>query len=828
MVLTMRIFITTILLLMLVACSDSDTDDANYTYTDTQQTVNQICQQRQYDATNSCYQTSCYGHCIGFGCLYCWSSCSINSSYDYLSCCATYGCTQSISGFVTDQSGTGINNVTMSLPGEVSQFTNASGFYSFTSSSGGTLTPSKPGFCFDPENRYFPQDYADHSNENFIASVNCFSVTGTIKGSDGTPVSGITVDLTGAATISTVTNANGFYSFNALANGSYTITPVQFSITPITQTATINNSSVANKDFTVAGAIISGNISVADGTPLPDINVELTGPATKTTKTDNNGNYIFPGLVNSGLYTITPSSSCNAYHLDKPSIDINLVDINVANQNFVTTIAAFDINGSITENGSPLSEVTLSRTGSVQATTTSNATGQYSFIGNQNVLYSTIKPSLPGYAFMPADLDIVSCNTGNITQDFIATNSWVKSIENFLWSSMDVTSDENYLLAGGPLENQSVTDLAVMKRDNSGNLLWLKKFAARLWRPTIEENASGEFFLAGTTTDFGAGNNDIWVLKFDAAGNVLWQKTYGETGSDRAYTMNVTPDGGAIVVGISNSFTTGSDVWVLKLDSNGNVSWQKTYDNGASEIQPYIQHTSDGGYILTGESLAPSADNYDIWLMKLDSAGNVSWYKTFGGSKFEWQTSVKETPDGNYLVASSSESFGLSWDAWILKLDTSGKVLWQNTYGGTDFERIFNITATSDNGSIVAGTSKSFNNGQYRLWIFKLDSAGNVNWSKTYGSGGTDMHPSIHEMSDGGYSILEDSMNFNSTIYRTDLNGDIDYCSMVSSSDPVVTKTQNNLVDATITVTTTNAKITDTNVTAQSGTVTTTQVCPSI
>ncbi len=135
--------------------------------------------------------------------------------------------------------------------------------------------------------------------------------------------------------------------------------------------------------------------------------------------------------------------------------------------------------------------------------------------------------------------------------------------------------------------------------------------------------------MAGYTESFGAGDSDAWVIKLDANGNVQWQKTYGGKGDDYAYSIQQTSDGGYIVAGKTLSFGTGdSDAWVIKLDAKGNVQWQKTYGGEYDDFVHSIQQTSDGGYIVAGYTLSFGAGN-DAWVIKLDAKGNVQWHKTY-------------------------------------------------------------------------------------------------------------------------------------------------------------------------------------------------------
>jgi len=166
-----------------------------------------------------------------------------------------------------------------------------------------------------------------------------------------------------------------------------------------------------------------------------------------------------------------------------------------------------------------------------------------------------------------------------------------------------------------------------------------------------------------------------------------WAKAYGGNSWDSAFSVHSvrqTSDGGFIVAGYTDSFGAGSsDFWVLKLDADGNVSWQKTYGGSSYDHAESIQQTADGGYIVAGRTNSFGAGNYDLLVLKLDASGNVLWQKTYGGEQMDGAFSVQQTSDGGYIIGGMTESFNVeSGDAWVLKLDGNGNVQWQKTYGG--------------------------------------------------------------------------------------------------------------------------------------------------
>jgi len=222
----------------------------------------------------------------------------------------------------------------------------------------------------------------------------------------------------------------------------------------------------------------------------------------------------------------------------------------------------------------------------------------------------------------------------------------------------------------------------------------------------------------------------VFLFCSGLAQGTQWAKTYGGSSSDYAYSIQQTSDGGYIVVGETWSFGAGSgDIWVLKLDANGTVVWQKTYGGSDYETAYSIQQTSDGGYIVAGETYSFGTGYFDIWVLKLDANGTVVWQKTYSKSSYETAYSIQQTSDGGYIVAGKTYSFlgGFYCEKfWVLKLDTNGNVVWQKIYGGKYDAVAKSIQQTNDGGYIVAGHTWSFGNGGYEFWVLKLDANGDI------------------------------------------------------------------------------------------------------
>ncbi|MCI0617233.1 hypothetical protein L0244_30015, partial [bacterium] len=180
-----------------------------------------------------------------------------------------------------------------------------------------------------------------------------------------------------------------------------------------------------------------------------------------------------------------------------------------------------------------------------------------------------------------------------------------------------------------------------------------------------------------------------------------WSRTFSGVNSEYGSSIQTTSDGGYIVAGGSSSFGAGSfDAWVLKLDSSGSIQWQKAYGGATvNKEAKSIEPTADGGYIIAGFSDWYNSGANDFWVFKVDSSGNKLWEKTYGGNGDDYVRSVKTTSDGGYILGGYTYSFGAGdVDAWILKLDSSGNVQWQKTYGASDGDVLWYFQTTPDGG----------------------------------------------------------------------------------------------------------------------------------
>ena len=294
-------------------------------------------------------------------------------------------------------------------------------------------------------------------------------------------------------------------------------------------------------------------------------------------------------------------------------------------------------------------------------------------------------------------------------------------------SSIIQTTDGGYAVAGYTLSfgaSYGSDDFLVIKLNSSGGLQWAKTFGGTSsdGALSIVQTADGGYAVAGWTMSFGAGNDDLLVIKISSAGDLQWARTFGGTGSEVAYSIVQTTDGGCAVAGFTTTYGAGDyDFLVIKLNSSGGLEWAKTFGGTSSDGAHSIIQTADGGYAVGGLTWGFGAGNADFLVLKLSGSGDLEWARTFGGANHENLWSIVQAKDGGYAVAGRTQSFGAgSGDFFVLKLSGSGSLEWARTLGGTNLDEAQSIVQTTDEGYAVAGYTYSFGAGSYDLLVLKL------------------------------------------------------------------------------------------------------------
>lgn len=264
---------------------------------------------------------------------------------------------------------------------------------------------------------------------------------------------------------------------------------------------------------------------------------------------------------------------------------------------------------------------------------------------------------------------------------------------------------------------------------------------------------------------------------------IQWQQTYGGSIDDEGFAVQQTTDGGYIIAGWTYSndgnswgnHSVNDDYLVVKLKADGDTSWSRSFGGSDWDDARDVKQTNDGGYIVVGYSKSTDGDvsgnhggSFDIWVIKLTLDGNIEWQKSLGGDDEEIGYSIQQTADNGYVIVGTTKSNngdvtgnngGL--DIWVVKLFSNGNIDWSHCFGGSTEDQGRAIIQTSDNGYMIAGYTNSNNNdfsglhnsagGYYDCCLLKLDASGNKSWTKLYGGEVNDRYYSIKETSDNNF-----------------------------------------------------------------------------
>ena len=364
-------------------------------------------------------------------------------------------------------------------------------------------------------------------------------------------------------------------------------------------------------------------------------------------------------------------------------------------------------------------------------------------------------------------------------------------------NSIQQTVDEGYIVAGYTDSfGAGNMDFWILKLSFTGAVEWQRTYGGSGDEEAlaIQQTSDEGYIVAGYTDSFGAGRIDIWVLKLTSSGDIEWQQTFGGRRDDWATAVCQTDDGGFIIAGSSDSWGAGeADLWIMKLDSEGDADWQRTYTPGVNTYLESIHPTEDGGYIVAGYINPSVIGGNDILILKLNSTGLIEWQYYYGGVSDDRANSIQQTSDGGYLAAGYTNSFGAGkWDFWVLKLTSLGNIDWQWTCGKSQDDWANSALQTSDGGYIVAGCTESFGGGNADFWVIKLSGSGSIEWQTAYGGGGDDAAFSIQQTSDNGYVVAGTTGSYGAAgldflVLKLYSDGEIDPdCELPTTSNAVI------------------------------------------
>ncbi|MDH4155949.1 MAG: T9SS type A sorting domain-containing protein [candidate division Zixibacteria bacterium] len=260
----------------------------------------------------------------------------------------------------------------------------------------------------------------------------------------------------------------------------------------------------------------------------------------------------------------------------------------------------------------------------------------------------------------------------------------------------------------------------------------------------------------------------------------LWSTNFGGRLNEMGSASVATADGGFAVLGSTYSFGSGGmDFYLVKIDSLGDTLWTRTFGGASFEDGYDIQRTADGGFVMVGATESYGGGGRDIYLVRADSSGRVLWARTYGGGQDDEGMSVRLTPDGGYVICGTTCSFGSGYnDVYFVRTNAAGDTVWTRTFGGPGGDSGFAVRVTADGGFIAVGTTGSFGTGYSSVYAIRMDSDGDSLWATTYGGTRADIGYSLELTSDGGFIFVGASASFGASyndayLVKTDIAGNV-------------------------------------------------------
>jgi hypothetical protein len=328
--------------------------------------------------------------------------------------------------------------------------------------------------------------------------------------------------------------------------------------------------------------------------------------------------------------------------------------------------------------------------------------------------------------------------------------------------SVQQTNDGGYIFAGATIPSGATyTDVYLVKTDVNGNVEWSKNHGGSdaEYGYSVQQTSDGGYIVAGYIYYYDTYDAQVLVLKTDSSGDQEWMGTIGGPELDEGFSVQQTRDKGYIITGFTDSYSTSRDVYLIRIDSTGQPIWEKTFGGGVTNIGNCVRQTSDGGYIIAGST--DSGGDSDVWMIKTDSDGTKEWDRKHGGAQGDWANSIRQTSDGGYIIAGATLSYGAgSQDVWLIKTDSVGIRDWDETFGGTSGDRGEEVQETSDGGYIVVGVTSSFGAGMEDAYLIRTDGSGAVLWTKTIGGALNEQGHSVFQTSDDDYIVAGETLSY--------------------------------------------------------------------
>lgn len=405
----------------------------------------------------------------------------------------------------------------------------------------------------------------------------------------------------------------------------------------------------------------------------------------------------------------------------------------------------------------------------------------------------------------------ISCeNDEKITTNnkILGQKNWITTIGGSLDDAVRQvisTSDGGFLIVGytkssdGDIidNNSQIEEAWVVKFDSYGHISWSKTFGGMMddYAYSVVEDAEGNYLIAGYSMSMNGdvpmnlGMHDFWLFKLSSQGNLMWSKTYGYSSHDHAHKIIPTSDGGYFVVGFtdysggvgdrnSNVLLHGvGEYYGLKLNNEGEKEWDAYFGGTQNERVFDVVEANDGGFVMVGYSESNDFDvndnkgSYDYWVVKVKADGILDWKKSYGGSDIDQAYGILKV-NNNYIISgnSNSQDGDVSHpkgnnDIWVIAIDDFGNLIWEKSYGGEQNDMSNHILKTNSNEIVITGHTRTNDgsigvlNGENDIFVFSINSGGNLNWMKTFGGSSFDFGISATQLKDNSLIIVGETQS---------------------------------------------------------------------
>lgn len=292
------------------------------------------------------------------------------------------------------------------------------------------------------------------------------------------------------------------------------------------------------------------------------------------------------------------------------------------------------------------------------------------------------------------------------------------------------TNDNGYIIIGNTNSFSESSDVYIIKTDSLGNEVWSNAIGGPYIERglSIQQTSDNGYIITGETTLANPGSSDLYLIKTNEFGDVEWTRNYGGLGVERGNSIITTNDNCYVICGYTTSNSYGTlDVFLLKTDFTGDTIWTKTYGGSDLDCGMSVKQTNDNGFILSGYTKSFGAGDMDLYIIKTDESGDTLWTRTFGGEGYDISCSVDITSENDYIIAGYGESFGSeSIDVYLIKINSLGNLLWSQVFERKYIDYGISVQQTTDGGYIIGGTTFTEDLGftYSDIYLIKTDSEG--------------------------------------------------------------------------------------------------------